>query len=63
MAEDLAALGFAGPVELLPFHRLGAGKYDAVGRDYRFAETEPPSREEMDALRDHIRSKGLRCRR
>ena len=63
MATDLAALGFAGPVELLPFHRLGAGKYDAVGRDYRFAEAEPPSREAMDALRDHIQSKGLKCRR
>ena len=54
--RELTDIGFTGPVELLPFHRLGAGKYDALGQPYRFAETEPPSGEKMQELRDALRS-------
>ena len=36
---------------LLPFHRLGKDKYDGLGREYAFADTEPPSKEKMEYLR------------
>lgn len=47
--EKLMALGVL-RVDLLPFHRLGSGKYRALGLDYPFAETEPPSKDKMNAL-------------
>ncbi|MCL2158042.1 MAG: glycyl-radical enzyme activating protein, partial [Oscillospiraceae bacterium] len=33
-------------VELLPFHRLGQGKYEALGLTYKAAELAPPKKEE-----------------
>ena len=35
--SELLKLGVK-QVDILPFHRLGSGKYDAMGLDYRFAE-------------------------
>ena len=61
MAEDLTARAFAGKIELLPFHRLGAGKYDALGHSYAFADTTPPSEEEMEKYRSILRESGLAC--
>ncbi len=34
-------------VYLLPFHRLGSGKYTALGRDYAYKDTEPLTKEEL----------------
>lgn len=38
-------------VELVPFHRLGAGKYRALGRKYPAADYPEPDRERMRQLR------------
>lgn len=49
MAELLADI----PVEavhLLPFHRLGTGKYKALGLDYAYAENPPYTAEELVPL-------------
>ncbi|AXA97447.1 pyruvate formate-lyase-activating protein [Microbacterium sp. PM5] len=46
-------------VEVLPFHQMGRDKWDALGRDYRLAETEPPSVELVDRVRDQFRAHGL----
>ena len=45
--DRLAALG-VNRVDLLPFHRLGSGKYSAMGLSYPFASTKPPARDEME---------------
>jgi pyruvate formate lyase activating enzyme len=45
----LAEIG-AKRVDLLPFHRLGSGKYRALGLEYAYADTKPPEKEEMDKL-------------
>ena len=54
--RELSDIGFRGTVELLPFHRLGQGKYDALGLNYRFADTQPPSKEHMEKLKHTLRS-------
>ncbi len=33
--------------DILPFHRLGSAKYEAMGLDYGFKNTLPPSRDEI----------------
>ena len=55
----MLSFGFTGLIELLPFHRLGQGKYDALGWCYPFADTEPPTDEHMDELRYLMKSRGL----
>ncbi len=54
IAEQLAACGVK-HVDLLPFHRLGSGKYAAMGTDYAYRDTQPPSREQLQALADIYR--------
>ncbi len=54
MIASLREVG-AQRVDLLPFHRLGAGKYAAMGKPYAFADTLPPTRLEVDAVAAHYR--------
>ncbi len=43
-------------VELLPFHRLGSSKYTALGLDYRYKDTKPPTKDEIsEAIRHYAR--------
>ncbi len=37
-------------VDLLPFHRMGSGKYEAMGLDYIYKDTEPMSRKEAEKI-------------
>ncbi|MFA0303266.1 pyruvate formate lyase 1-activating protein, partial [Vibrio sp. 10N.222.46.B3] len=37
-------------VELLPYHKLGAHKWEALGHDYPLEGTNPPSKEKMDEI-------------
>lgn len=46
-------------VELLPFHRLGSGKYTALGLTYPYADTQPPEKEHMEELREVFAAAGL----
>jgi len=46
LCRDLQALGVS-RVALLPFHRLGSGKYEAMGLDYPYRHTPPMSQEEL----------------
>jgi len=38
-------------LELLPYHRLGASKFERLGREYRLAKIKPPTEEEMLAAK------------
>lgn len=44
-------------VYLLPFHRLGAGKYTALGMDYAYKDTEPLSKEEIARIASQYEKK------
>lgn len=48
--------------QLLPYHRLGRGKYGAIGKEYGLAEAEAPGRAEMELMEAEIRQRGLRTR-
>ncbi len=47
IASFLAGLERVPVVELLPFHHLGGGKYESLGRAYPSREIQPPSEQEM----------------
>ena len=48
--RELKAMGVT-RVDLLPFHRLGSGKYTAMGKTYDFASTPPLSQEIVESIR------------
>ncbi len=51
ICERLTGLGVT-HVELLPFHRLGSGKYEAMGRSYPYENKEPLREEELCAIEE-----------
>jgi pyruvate formate lyase activating enzyme len=50
-----------GEIHLLPYHRLGEGKYAALGREYAMRGTEPPGDVLMEELKNAVTAVGLRC--
>jgi len=59
VADIVAGLPTVERVEVLPFHRLGAAKYAALGLDFPLAATEPPGAELLDRVRGQFRARGL----
>ena len=46
-------------VEVLPFHNMGADKWDKIGLDYELKDVTPPSAESLEHVRSVFRSRGL----
>ncbi|QCB93785.1 pyruvate formate-lyase-activating protein [Cellulomonas shaoxiangyii] len=46
-------------VEVLPFHQMGRDKWDELGMRYELTDTEPPSPEATEAVREVFRARGL----
>ncbi|GAA1169340.1 Pyruvate formate-lyase 1-activating enzyme [Corynebacterium glaucum] len=46
-------------VEVLPFHNMGADKWEKIGLDYELKDVTPPSQESVDHVRSVFRSRGL----
>ena len=59
VADICAGLESLERVEILRFHQLGAGKWEKLGLDYPLKDTEPPSAELTERVRDQFRSRGL----
>ncbi len=59
-AEFLKDIGL-GEVNLLPYHKLGIGKYKVVGKRYQSEKIEPPGEEHLNQLKGLVESCGLRC--
>ena len=48
-------------VELLPYHKLGSGKYEAIGMRWEMPACEPPTDAAMQAHRAYLARGGVRC--
>lgn len=62
IAGFTASLPGVEELHLLPYHRLGQGKYDALGREYSMRGIEPMTQEYMRMLLEAARRSGLNCR-
>jgi pyruvate formate lyase activating enzyme len=56
----LKELGSGIPVELLPYHRLGKPKYEALDKPYPMEGVEPPTRERVEEVKRIFESFGMR---
>ncbi len=57
----LAGLGNVDRVDVLPFHKLGAHKYDALGMPFPLRDTPTPDPDLTERVRDQFREHGLRA--
>ncbi len=48
-------------IELVPYHRLGQGKYEALDRRCPMAGVTPPSPEAVEQVRQRFEARGLLC--
>lgn len=58
----LAAYGCIERVEILPFHKMGEYKWEALGCPYTLGGTQPPEAEEVEIARRILQSYGLDAR-
>ncbi|BAK36356.1 pyruvate formate-lyase-activating enzyme [Microlunatus phosphovorus NM-1] len=64
-AASLQRLGSGGAVarvEVLGFHQLGRDKWHELGESYPLEDTQPPSAELLERVREQFRSRGLTVR-
>ncbi|MFE9442103.1 pyruvate formate-lyase-activating protein [Streptomyces sp. NPDC006602] len=59
LARFLAGLGTVDRVEVLPFHKLGAAKYDALGLPFPLRDTPGPGLELVRRVQEQFRERGL----
>ncbi len=59
-AEFLAEIGQS-EINLLPFHRLGASKYEQLGMTYGYAEQAAPDQASLESLAAVYRQEGITC--
>ncbi|MBN9213982.1 MAG: pyruvate formate-lyase 1-activating enzyme [Microbacterium sp. SCN 70-200] len=64
VAEYAASLNDIRPgtvtrVEVLPFHQMGRDKWAALGREYHLEDTQPPTPELTERVREQFRAHGL----
>ncbi len=62
MAEFAVSLSAIRQVSLLPYHRTGVQKFRRFGRDYRLADTVPPSAAEIQAASEVFGAHGLQVK-
>ena len=60
-ASFASSLGTVQELHLLPYHRLGQGKYDYLGRKYPLEGITPPSSKTMNRLKEIVEDCGMRC--
>jgi pyruvate formate lyase activating enzyme len=60
-AEFIKSLGEGNRVELLPYHKLGIGKYKMLGRDYPGKNFKTPDEEKIDRWKYIFVNHGIQC--
>jgi pyruvate formate lyase activating enzyme len=63
IASFVATLPNVEHVDVLPFHRLGAAKYERLGIPFPLARTQPPDPELLDRVHARFRAHGVRSSR
>jgi pyruvate formate lyase activating enzyme len=63
LARFVSSLPHVEQVNLLPYHRTGAGKFDRLNRDYLLADVRPPETEAMDELCRLFAANGLNVKK
>ena len=59
LADFVAGLGSVDRVDVLPFHKLGAAKYEALGVPFSLSDTPVPTPELVERVRAQFRAHGL----
>lgn len=59
VASYVATLPTVSRVEVLPFHQMGRDKWSELGLTYELEDTEPPTPELVERVRDQFRARGL----
>ncbi len=59
VADYASTLETVERVEVLPFHQMGRDKWTALGQEYTLKDTEPPSAELVNRVRDQFAQRGL----
>jgi pyruvate formate lyase activating enzyme len=59
IATFAATLGNVERVEVLPFHQMGRYKWNKLGLDYKLADVQPPSVEQLESACAEFRAVGL----
>ncbi|MFJ3233603.1 pyruvate formate-lyase-activating protein [Streptomyces sp. NPDC086787] len=59
LAGFLSGLDCVERVDILPFHKLGTAKYDALGISFPLGDTPVPDRALVDRVRGQFRERGL----
>ena len=62
IASFVATLPNVEHVDVLPFHRLGAAKYQRLGIPFPLAQTPPPDQELLERVHAQFRAHGVRTR-
>ena len=59
LADFVASLKMVERVEVAPFHKMGEFKWQELGLPYELADTQPPTREEVQQVHQVFWSRGL----
>lgn len=59
VADHVANWATVSRVEVLPFHQMGRDKWANLGMTYELEDTQPPSKEDIERVRDQFRARGL----
>ncbi len=59
LAQFISTLDNVEKVEVLPFHQMGKYKWEQLGYDYQLKDTNPPSPELIEAVKNIFKSYGL----
>ena len=59
LAEYLSGFSCVERIELLPFHKMGEYKWEALGISSPLAETKEPAKEEISMAREIFQNRGL----
>jgi pyruvate formate lyase activating enzyme len=59
LAQFISTLDNVEKVEVLPFHQMGAYKWEQLGYDYQLKNTQPPTPEQIQQAIDILRSHNL----